>query len=360
MRREIGSEFWLECESQEKAEEKKDFLCPYKNYVLTSSGRGAISLLLQNIQTSKKRALLPAYSCHSMIEPFIKQGYQCHFYDINEDLSPKIAAERCRGIGIFLHLGYFGFPTNSNINALVGELKQQGIIVIEDITHSLFFRGARAYESDYYIGSIRKWFGIPTGGLLASREHPISTGELQKDINYASLREEAMKIKREYMTRGEEELKQQFMRLFKEAEQLLNRDLAPYAMSRLSKDILSNLQEHQLISARRGNFEQLLKDLPDIPNIEPMFKFLPKEVCPLFYPLLIKKGREDVRAKLQKERIYCPIHWQNFGGIDLEKYSNARRVYDSILSLPCDQRYDSEDIKRIISALIMAGECSYV
>ena len=88
MHKEIGSEFWIDQVPTEYKSGLPQWVGKFGNIVLTSSGRGAISLMLE--KTRKKTALLPAYTCDSMILPFIAQGYDCRFYDVNRDLTPDL------------------------------------------------------------------------------------------------------------------------------------------------------------------------------------------------------------------------------------------------------------------------------
>ncbi|UJF26177.1 hypothetical protein [Planococcus sp. 107-1] len=168
---EIGSEFWLESVDENSKRKTPDFLKEYKNVILTSSGRGAITHLLQQMQPKRKSALLPAYICESVIIPFIEMGYECNYYEVDENLIPSIESIReYEDVGVFLHLGYYGFPTNSNLEDVLKSFYENSTIIIEDVTHTLFSKYKRSKFNHFYVGSIRKWFGIPSGGFLASKD----------------------------------------------------------------------------------------------------------------------------------------------------------------------------------------------
>ena len=66
--------------------------------------------------------------------------------------------------------------------------------------------------------------------------------------------------------------------------------------------------------------------------------------CPLFVPVLLP-NRDEIRKHLIKNEIYCPVHWPRPEGCE----SN---IYESELSLICDQRYGTEDMERMISVLL--------
>ena len=77
------------------------------------------------------------------------------------------------------------------------------------------------------------------------------------------------------------------------------------------------------------------------------FVFLKEDMdCPLFVPIITKK-RNEIRQFLTDNKIYCPVHWPKPAGCE----SN---LYDTELSLICDQRYSEEDMKRLVEVLLEA------
>ena len=68
------------------------------------------------------------------------------------------------------------------------------------------------------------------------------------------------------------------------------------------------------------------------------------------YPLLINNG-ETVRKKLQENKIYISKLWPEF-----EKNENVidefeKNLANNILPIPCDQRYNANDMKLITSKI---------
>lgn len=355
MMREIGSEFWLENLNYNlRINNTPSWLENYGDIIFTSSGRGAISLLLKQISPHYKTALLPAYICDSVISPFIEHGYTCFFYDVEKDLSPIINEEIYKNIGIFLHMGYFGFSTNSSLLDIIQHFKKTSTVIIEDVTHTLFSDFERFKENDFYIGSIRKWFGIPSGGFLASSTKKIKKTELIDELNdneFTLLRKEALICKRNYIESNNSGLKNIFLKLFSDAEEILDKDFTPYAIDDLSMKIIKSLNSESLVMRRRENFLTLVEGLKKIDYLQPLFSYLGKNECPLFFPILIEHNRDEIRRKLINEQIYCPIHWPIPIEVRKGNNPNAIKIYNSILSIPCDQRYDMNDMKRIINVL---------
>lgn len=350
---EIGSEFWLDSIPSESKDELPKWLSKFGDVVLTSSGRGAITLLLHHLKPKFKTVLMPAYICDSVILPFIEHGYSCCFYEVNEDLSPNIeSVSTYKQIGIFFHMGYYGFPTNFNLIEIITRLKSQSTVIVEDITHTLFSDYKRFEGNDYYIASIRKWFGVPSGGLLASIDNSkIIKNNLSYNKNFSSLRRQALLLKSKYFKDGDEILKTLYLDLFTKAENLLDEDVLPYSIDYLSKDLIAALDINGLIETRRLNYNILNNSLKDVNWIESVFTDISEEVCPMFYPVFIKNCRNEIRKKLIEEKIYCPIHWPIPDRIEFNKFKRSLEVYNMILSIPCDQRYMRCDMERVVSMI---------
>lgn len=348
---EIGSEFWLDYIPTEFNNDIPEWLFKFGVTVLTSSGRGAISLLLKEVQPKFKTVLIPAYTCGSIISPFIAQGYTCYFYDINEDLTPNLESIITRrNVGIFLHMGYFGFPTNNGLLDIVKQFKTKSTIIVEDITHTLFSDYKRFEENDYYVASIRKWVGLPSGGFLASPNRTIKS-TLQHNEVFANIRREALLIKARYISGSDETLKSKYLDLFAKGEAFIDSDLAPYHIDHLSKLIIGILAANELKEIRKANFKILSEGLKRVNYIDLVFTGLPENVCPMFYPIYINKNRSVIKQKLIEQNIYCPIHWPMPDQIEFKSFENATKIYNTILSIPCDQRYGKEDMERVVSVL---------
>ena len=351
MKREIGSEFWINEIIEDSEVKTPNWLSKFGNVVLTSSGRAAITLLLQQLDTDFKTALLPSYICDSVIMPFIEMGYVCYFYDVEKDLSVNIDyILNFDNIGVFLHIGYFGFKTNSNLERVIKHFKVKSTVIVEDVTHTLFSNYDRFYENDFYVGSIRKWAGIPSGGFLASNID-VKNKPLHIHEEFTKIRKEALLLKHEYIKTHDLKLKEKFLNQFSEAEEILENDSSIYSIDEFSLHQLNNLNVQELIEKRRKNYAYLKDKLNDINLIEILFKDLDENICPMFFPILIKENRNQIRKFLIDEEIYCPVHWPIPKQINIDEYRNSYKIYNSVLSIPCDQRYDLKDMERIISVL---------
>lgn len=351
MSKEIGSEFWIDDIPTGCAVNSLHRLNIWGNYVLTSSGSGALSLMLKYVdgKTISKVVLLPSYICQSVIAPFMKEGYTCYFYDVDKKLKPdlkSIGMFRGKKIGIFVHMGYYGFPTNNNLGSIVKQFKNNNSIIVENVTHTLFSKYKRLEENGYYAASLRKWTGIPSGGLLAFRDQEIQN-KLNIQHNFVDIRKRALLLKGEFIRSGNKGLKQKYLDMFKEAENILDEDINPYSIDSISLDILNRTDTEELVRKRRENFLFLSTNIKENQLIKPVFGGLPKCVCPMFFPIYTRDGRDEIRGELIKNDIYCPIHWPVPHCVDLNKFSGSKKIYERIISIPCDQRYGLKDMARI-------------
>ncbi len=351
MNKEIGSEFWLSSLPERNMQKTPSWLPKLGHAVLTSTGRGAISLMLAEVgELVNKSVLLPSYVCESVVTPFARKGYTCYFYDVDSDLAPEVNSIRnFSNVGIFLHMGYFGFPTNSVLLDVVTELAHRGTIIVEDITHTLFSDLHGFLPNDYYVASLRKWIGLPSGGVLISAKHEVKT-DLVPVSHFDQLRKEALLLKGVYQKTGDLMLKPKYRALFTEAEEWLETNVEPYSIDTLSLTLANLIDVKQVKDKRRRNFEWLVQGL-DNPMIDPLVEVLEAEICPLFFPVSIRSGRSDIQRHLAREGIYCPIHWRTPSHPNLTLTENSKRIYDTILSVPCDQRYDKSDMGRILEVV---------
>lgn len=333
MTREIGSEFhWMGFDSGH------GLTLPVSG-TLVFSGRTAIETVLLNIPNAKK-ALLPAYCCDSMIEPFRRAGIDTGFYPVEFEEGLVANISEFEDANILLWCSYFGFHTPMpDLTAFLG----RGGMIIEDITHSLLSDRPYHPQSQYLVASLRKWEPICCGGYCAAID-----GELRhlptKPPPDAFLETKcaAMEMKAAYLVDVDEEKKSRFLQMFAESNTWLAENYSQLAIDPLSRRYLANADTEVQKRTRRQNAAALYRGLDGA--VQFLFP-LENMDCPLFVPIVLPKNRDELRKELIANRIYCPIHWPH---PNADCYSN---LYDSELSLICDQRYTVEDMQRIVRVI---------
>lgn len=337
MLKEIGSEFWNEGPVR-------------RDRVYLLSGRTALDYIIRDIlkHYNVKSALLPSYCCHTMIEPFFRHGISVRFYDVYFDDIEGLSVDvpKVREDEIFYFMTYFGFCRLSGLD--LKNIRRDAAVTIEDMTHS-WLSGNSGSDADYAYVSYRKWTGFDAVSLAVKENGVFSEIPDAVNTEYTAMRKQAFAMKREYMETGAGE-KQDFLGLFEKAEELLATDYVGYAPTAETMSALLRLDTAFIAERRRANAKILIDGLKDIPEIKSVFSAVMEDEVPLFVPVLISKNRTELRKYLIDNEIYCPIHWPKSAyheGIG----SMAERLYGEELSLVCDQRYGTDEMKRIVELI---------
>jgi hypothetical protein len=264
------------------------------------------------------------------------------FYEVDYDLkvrTDKWVSEVSSG-DLVIFIDYFGFPHDHRLAAFV---KEKGAWVLEDACQALLSSHVGVI-SDFVLFSLRKWIGVPDGGIIQvpksfsltgfSLETPPSTWWL-KALQTVVLRREF----------DDGLPMREWFKLFREAEDAA--PTGPYAMSQLSQAIFQYSVDYSITAQKRiDNYRTLLGKLESyavFPQIEP-------DVVPLGFPVRVAK-RDTVRQALFDHEIYPPVHWL-IDGVIPPKYEDSHLLAGEIMTLPCDQRYGSEDMERIAEVFL--------
>lgn len=333
LRKEIGSEFW----SVPVCKTKNNIFCNNVKWFI--SGTSALEYILENIKKSKKifTVAIPSWCCNCMIIPFLKNGLKVIFYPvyINEEKDLICDYSKIQNCDISLVISYFGYTTQKNIGSPTG-------IIIRDTTHSIFSK--QYNDADYYFGSLRKWAGFWTGGYAYTKnEWETKVFIKSLDNKYINLRQKAMEDKIKYLSGIENSKK--YLDLFNKAEEYL--DLCNIVSGCLRDRELAEKMDIQFIkNQRRKNANVILNKLRDIA----IFSELKSEDCPLFVPIILpKEKRELLKKYLIEHEVYCPVHWKETELHNLNP--ETRKLYEEELSIICDQRYNEEDMEKIVKLI---------
>ena len=314
---EIGSEF-----HRMPIENGHGFMLP-RCGSLVFSGRTAIEAVLKNLPDAHT-ALLPSYCCDSMIMPFRDAGIDVRFYRVwwNDGLKAEIDGSA----DILLWCNFFGYQN---------KMPDFDGVIIEDITHSLLSAIPSHPRADYLVASLRKWEPINCGGYCS-----VQVNGTEPPEEFVNLKTAAMKLKTEYLKELKAEKKEQFLQMFGESNHWLAEHYSGLSIDSFSRAYLDRADVEKQRRIRRENARVLYEGLSK--TVQFMFPIEDMD-CPLFVPILLP-NRDEVRKHLTKNEIYCPVHWPKPDGCE----SN---IYNSELSLICDQRYRIEDMERIVSVL---------
>ena len=319
------------------------------NCYFFTSGRVAISFIIDKLKIDK--IYLPNFLCEQVFECFNKLNK--NFYQISNSFEYLSGLENIEDNSIVFVSNYFGLSNEIKILDILEKVKKsKNIVVIYDITHSLYST-KNSNVVDYYVASVRKWLPIPDGGLLSCNEKfdiefEDEPKDMVKDFVYASV----LKLLYVNSIEADESLNKEYRSLFVNCEENLSKTSKLCCISNYSKNFINNFNSECLIQ-RKKNYELLAKTLNNR-NIKLCFNNCLRGGVdiPFSMPILCEK-RNELRRYLMENQVYCAIHWnQDF----MPESAKKEELSNQILSIPIDERYTSEDIKLLAKILNKFGE----
>ncbi|MBO7426928.1 MAG: hypothetical protein J6U23_14760 [Clostridiales bacterium] len=308
----------------------KEYFSEYESLLSRfNSVKAGLEFIIKETKASK--LFLPCYYCPSTTEAILRTGIDVVFYHIDEEMKPKDIPDEAGSLVVLVD--YFGVLGKCIEDIAIGFSFAQ---VILDRAHA-FFAKPVLKDNIYNIYSAKKFFGVPDGAYLISSR--IRSDEAPSYSNsYAS-----------YLLKTYEEGTNSAYVEKKEVDKYL--DSSYKGMSKLSIAILENVDYDSVYDRRKENFAFLKKSFDDVNELD-----ISDHYPAYMFPLLLKKGGNDLKKKLVEEKIYVPTLWS---GKYVSENGNEfeLNMRDNAVFLPIDQRYDTEDMKYIayITRKMMEG-----
>lgn len=348
---EIGSEFWTGCSSL--GQQGCKWVQPEGwSLMETLSGRVALEYVVERIKANGASSIyMPSYCCHTMIEPFIKHGVKVVFFEVVlSEIGLKRQFNPDNGCDAVFLLDYFGH-VDKETAAIAKEQKAKGKTLIYDATHSIYSDFDPTIY-DYVFGSYRKWMDVNCGFVATKGAIDVNTQADWKQFEeYVDMRTRMFDMKSRFMN-GEGVEKQQFLPLINEAEEMLEQGYHHTLPDQRSLVVLKQTDLPSLMMARRNNAKVLMQGIMELADerIRCFSQTMGTHDTPLFVPVWVQADiRNELRRYLIEHSIYCPVHWPLS---DLHTISDKpKQLYQSELSLVCDQRYDHFDMYRIVETI---------
>ncbi len=369
---EIGSEFHYEEPVQE--ENLLQLFDSFHDVRFMRCGRDAIGLIADDILKHESRlkpedctAFLPALSCDSMYLPFTVRGFQVMFYALQENLLIDMDSleKQMRGVKhpVILTMNLYGCADQRKANAILRK-KYPNAILIEDVTHILL--DPMLYDTDamdYCIGSIRKWMGVPDGAVVISNNGSIQAHADKAETDFTHFREQALRLKTDYLDMGDPELKNRFRGMLAEAEDSLKDGCYPHEMTASSKERLSHTDLNRMRHRRTVNYHilyTLLQNMQECGDYFTLLPEVPEEVTPFTLPIVLNPDKlradEAVTARepgalrdvfekhLAGYGIYAPVLWP-IAGEARKICTVSEKIADNMIAFWIDQRYSRFDME---------------
>ena len=309
--REIGGYFGLE---EFSGTEYHDGL------IGVNSGRNALLYIIKSRKI--KKLFIPAFLCDTVYKLCERENCEYEFYHIDSNFRPVFTGDLRDGEWLYI-VNFYGQISNDEII----RFKSRYGNVIFDNVQDFFRKPVKGIDTIY---SCRKFFGVPDGGYVSTDvvlEEPL-------EIDYSADR--MTHILGRFEKSGSE-----FYSFFQENDENFY-DLGLKSMSRITKNILKAVDYDSVISVRNENYEYLHNTLG---NYNKLNLISPNGAyC---YPFYCENGME-IKRKLAKIKIYIPTLWPDVSdnGNELET-----SYAENILPIPCDQRYNKEDMDRILKEM---------
>lgn len=295
----------------------------HSNALALNTGRNCLEYILR--ARGYHRVYLPFYLCDVLLEPFKKLGVEYDFYHVNDQMELAQAVSLNDGEAL-LYINYYGLKQNyvSALSSIYGNR------LIVDNTQAFFAQPIDGIDTFY---SCRKFFGVANGAYLYS--------EVQLDTEFEQSRSwDRMAYLLKRIDVSPESAYRDFQA---QDEALVNNPIR--TMSRLTHRIMISIDYETVAQRRRQNYLFLDNALKYKNGISLP---LADDAVPMVYPFLTDD--EDLRQHLIDNRIFVAQYWPNV----LESCENNSYEYiitKQLMPLPIDQRYNEEDMKRIIELI---------
>lgn len=297
----------------------------YKDLIKLNTGRNAL-IYLMKVKKIKK-IYIPYYLCESVSEILEKYNYEYEFYQIKEDFLPNFNKELLDSEYLYI-VNYYGQLSNN----VIIKLKERYKNIILDNTHAFF---QKPIENVDIIYNCRKWFGVPDGAYLSINCN--LKEELEEDFSRGRMN---------WLLGRYEESASKYYNYFKEND-IQFKEEPLKKMSNLTQNLMGAIDYKRIKKIRKLNYEYLDKKLKDINKLK-----LNTPKVPFCYPLYLENiDIESLKKNLAEQKIYIPTLWPNVIKENLEE-SIEYKYAKNILPIPCDQRYDKEDMKKIIEKIL--------
>lgn len=309
--KEIGGYLELECGHNP----------PYHHEaVLLNSARNALRYIVRAYGI--KEMLVPYYTCPVVWKALQAENVQIIYYSLNQNLEidlPTIPSKR-----FILVNNYFGVK-----GRYIDLLAQKYPNLIVDNAQS--FYAAKKGLAAFY--SPRKFFGLPDGGLAICGKKASEYFEQSTSYDLCS----------HLLKRHDLGASGAYADFQKNDDGLIDQPIQ--RMSKLTEALMGNIDYEFARKKRLENFAILHEALA---NKNELKLDLSSDDVPMAYPFLMSVN--GLREKLIQNKVYVARYWP-----EIEKvcHINSFELYlqSHLLPLPMDQRYNVNDMKRILEVL---------
>lgn len=293
----------------------------YSDLIALNTARNALVYFAK--ARNIRKIYIPYFLCDSVSLVCDREGIAYGYYH-TDDLFKPIFDKSMQSDEYLYVVNLYGQLSNDVIYSLKNKYER----IIVDNIHAFFQQPIEGIDTIY---SCRKFFGVPDGAYLST--NCLLDEDLQTDNSdertshiYGRIIDGATAHYAEF-----------------KANDASFKHLPLMKMSELTHRLLSEIDYARIKIIREANYSYLHEKLGVINKLN-----LRIPEGPYAYPFYCKNGMA-IKKKLAEKKIYVATLWPNvlqFDGTIEKEYA------ENILPLPCDQRYDKEDMRYICEALI--------
>lgn len=304
---------------------------PQQDGAFLNTGRNCLEYILASVGNIKK-AYLPYYTCIVVLEPFEKLGIPYEFYSLDEELHIKeeiqVNDNEC-----IVYNNYFGVM-DEYVRVL---FQKYGNRLIVDAAQALYAKRPKGLNIFY---SPRKFVGLSDSGV-AFVENGKDVG--QYPIDDSSERMSHLFLRKEKGASAGYEL-------FKEnTDKLIMNPIR--RLSVITSDLMSHIDFDEVKERRNANFAYLHEHLQGSNKLN--IPALDTFECPMVYPYWT--SNKGLKSFLISHAIFVATYWPNVYDWTTPEMLE-HEFADNLLAIPCDQRYDSDDMNRIVELIHTMSE----
>lgn len=322
--------------------------------ILFSLCREALYVIAESFPKDTRKVLLPAYTCSTVVNPFVQAGWGCSYYSVDKSL--RIDVNEIKSIynknhySLILVHPYFGMDLNDEEIHLLEEMHNDGCKVVVDLTQCIFSNKDYGF-ADYIVGSYRKWYEVPDGGFLKPKikEESFKT-KFPENEDFVSLQADSMYLRGLYFNTNNEVVKNISRRLNKLAVKLGRKTIEPHAMSVFSISLMNMVDKQKCQQRRFENYQFLFHNFLHCDHFQLVCTNLEEVTTSPLYFVIYVKDRLALQASLAAEHIYAPVIWP-IPNEDVLINKTIQSIYDNVLAIPVDQRYDLTDMAKIVETI---------
>lgn len=290
------------------------------NAISLNSGRFCLEYILRC--RKYKKVFVPYFTCDSAVEPIAKLGIPYEFYHIDTEFRITDNIKLADGEAL-MYTNYWGLQ-----DAYCQQLASiYGQRLILDYTQAFYSKPITGIDTFY---SCRKYFGVPDGGYLYTEAKPdFDIGQDESHTRMDSL------VKR--IDISPEAGFQDFHKT-----SVLFHDMSIMKMSKFTKRMMNGIDYERAARRRIDNYNTLRQLLSGNRKLNYW------EV-PMVFPYISETGQE-LRQTLIANKVFVAKYWPN-----VDEWTDGHSVEawmsDHILPIPVDQRYEKEDMERIVKLI---------